>query len=97
MIGAAGGTPAYMTDAPSEQHGVPAEEGIEDADVRGDLGTDPETVPNAPNRDPAVPPDPADVGGGDDPDVPSGFESFDEHAEHKGNWAAGTQEPNPPH
>ncbi len=70
-----------MTDSPSEQQGVPAEEGIEDADVRGDLGTDPEAVPNAPNRDPAVPPDPADVGGRDDPDVPSRFESL-EHSEH---------------
>ncbi len=72
---------------------MPAEEGIEHADARGDLGTDPEAVPNAPNRDPAVPPDPADVGAGDDPDVPSGFESFDEQAEHKGNWA---QEPKGP-
>ena len=80
-----------MTDSPSEQHGLPAEEGVEDADVRGDLGTDPEKVPNAPNRDPAVPPDDADVGSGDDPDVPSGFESF-QHTEHDGNWGA-----NPPH
>ncbi len=95
MIGGAGGTPANMTESSIGQQGVPPEEGIEDADARGDLGTDPEAVPNAPNRDPAVPPDPADVGAGDDPDVPSGFASIDDQAEHRGGW--GTQGPNPPH
>jgi hypothetical protein len=97
MISGGAGTPTYMTDSPSEQAGVPAEEGIEHADVRGDIGTDPERVPNAPNRDPAVPPDSADVGSGDDPDLPKGFESFDEQAEHRGNYAQGTSAPNPPH
>lgn len=102
MIGVGGGTPTYMTDSPSEQTGVPATEGIEDADARGDLGTDPETVPNAPNRDPAVPTPPGGPDAGDDSDVPSGFDSVDEQAEHRGNWtrgtgAGGTAAPNPPH
>lgn len=91
------GYTTYVTDSPSEQAGVPAEEGIDHADVREDLGTDPEKVPNAPNRDPAVPPDDADGGSGDDPDVPSGFESFDDQAEHKSNWTQGTPAPHPPH
>lgn len=91
-----------MTVSPSEQFGVPPEEGIEHADARDDLGQDPEAVPNAPNRDPRVPPDDADTGSGDDPDTPKGFESFDEQAEHKGNWTRGTGAgsalpPNPPH
>lgn len=90
-----------MTISPSEQSGVPAEEGIEDANVRDDLGRNPETVPNAPNRDPAVPPDDTDVGTGDDPDTPKGFGSFDDQAEHRGNWTRGTGPgaagPNPPH
>jgi hypothetical protein len=91
-----------MTVSPSEQHGVPAEEGIEHADARDDLGTDPEAVPNAPNRDPAVTPPPGGPDADDDSDPPSGFESFDEQAEHRGNWtrgtgAGGTAGPNPPH
>lgn len=86
-----------MTDSPSEQAGVPAEEGIDHASVADDLGRDPESAPNAPNRDPAVPPDDADSGAGDDPETPTGFETFDEQAEHKGNLAQGTQYPDPPH
>lgn len=87
MIGVGEGK-ARMTVSPSEQHGVPAEEGIEDADVRDDLGNDPDSVPNAPNRDPAAPPDHVN---GDDSEVPSGFESF-EHTEHDADWGA-----EPPH
>ncbi len=84
MIRVANGYPPSMTPASNEQTGVPAEEGIEAADMAGDLGRDPERVPNAPNRDPAVPPDNADVGAGDDPDTAEGFESFD--GDGDGDW-----------
>ncbi len=67
-----------MTVSSNEQSGVPAEEGIEPADMRGDISTDPEAVPNAPNRDPAVPPQTDDLGTGDDPETPIGYESFDD-------------------
>jgi hypothetical protein len=76
-----------MTATPSEP-GVPAEEGIEPANMAGDLSRDPDKVPNAPNRDPAVPPDDADSGAGDDPDTPKGFESFEDPAAGGGNWTS---------
>jgi hypothetical protein len=98
MIDVANGYMRLMTGSPSEQ-GVPAEEGIEPADMAGDIGTDPDQVPNAPNRDPAVPPDDADTGAGDDPDTPKGFESFDDQGGHGGNWtslATGGEGPDAP-
>lgn len=99
MGDAANGYMGRMTASSNEQSGVPAEEGIESADMAGDVGTDPERVPNAPNRDPSVPPDPADVGSGDDPDTPKGFESFDDQGGQGGNWtslATGGEGPDAP-
>ena len=83
MIDVAKGYTPAMTASSNE--GVPAEEGIETADMAGDVGQDPERVPNAPNRDPAVPPDSADTGAGDDPQTPKGVESFDDQGEG-GGW-----------
>jgi hypothetical protein len=85
MRSPSGGYTVDMTGSPSEQ-GMPAEEGIESPNMADDLAQDPENVPNAPNRDPAVPPDDADTGAGDDPDTPKGFESFDEGS--GGNWTS---------
>jgi hypothetical protein len=99
MIDATDGYTRVMTASSNEQSGVPAEEGIEPADMADDLDHDPERVPNAPNRDPAVPPDDADTGAGDDPDTPKGFESFDDQSGHGGNWtslATGGEGPDAP-
>jgi hypothetical protein len=89
MTGGGWGTCADMTVAPGEpvgvppqegleSPGVPGEEGIESADVRDDIDTDPESVPNAPNRNPAEPPRSDDVGSGNDPSTPTGYESFED-------------------
>jgi hypothetical protein len=61
-----------------EAPGVPSEEDIDVADMSEELETDPDKVPNAPNRDPAVPPQEDDLGTGDDPRTPMGYESFED-------------------
>ncbi len=88
-----------MTEKPSDQEGFgpPDEEGIDPAKVEEQLESDPDTVPNAPNRDPerrsrSAPSDPENRPGplepGDkDPDLASGVESF-ERPGSDGNWRA---------
>lgn len=88
MIDVANGYTPAMTASSNEQSGLPAEEGVEAADMADDVGQDPERVPNAPNRDPAIPPDDADSGSGDDPETAKGLESFDDEGGQGGNWTS---------
>ncbi|MGI8578696.1 MAG: hypothetical protein ACR2KG_12475 [Nocardioidaceae bacterium] len=46
-------TERYGVPPPTQREGVPPDEDISSAQVEDQLDTDPEEVPNAPNRDPA--------------------------------------------
>ncbi|MBA3308913.1 MAG: hypothetical protein H0U28_02490 [Nocardioidaceae bacterium] len=78
-------------EPPIQDEGVPSEEDVADAKVKEQLETDPEDVPNAPNRDPFEDPDPMDPGPGSEPDPKPGTESFERPGESS-NWQ-GQQRP----
>lgn len=48
----------YGVIPPTQREGIPPDEDISSAKVEEQLDTDPEEVPNAPNRDPGERPEP---------------------------------------